>query len=67
MALNPQALTEPELLQLMDKNGIGTDATMAQHIEKQLDRGYGGLGGLKADLVRATLANQICACDTYRG
>lgn len=36
----PKLLTEPELLTLMDLNGIGTDATMAEHIEKILDRSY---------------------------
>jgi len=24
----------------MDKNGIGTDATIAEHIHKVIDRGY---------------------------
>lgn len=36
----PNYLTEPELIALMDANGIGTDATMAEHVEKVLDRGY---------------------------
>jgi len=30
----PGYLTEPELIALMDANGIGTDATMAEHISK---------------------------------
>ncbi|KAH8815689.1 DNA topoisomerase [Xylogone sp. PMI_703] len=36
----PKYLTEPELLALMDANGIGTDATMAEHIMKIKEREY---------------------------
>jgi DNA topoisomerase-3 len=36
----PSLLNEAELIRLMDANGIGTDATIAQHIEKILTRGY---------------------------
>ncbi|OJD19705.1 hypothetical protein AJ78_00328 [Emergomyces pasteurianus Ep9510] len=36
----PGYLTEPELIGLMDANGIGTDATMADHISKIKDREY---------------------------
>ncbi len=36
----PGYLTEPELIALMDANGIGTDATMAEHIAKIKDRNY---------------------------
>ncbi|KAG8534179.1 uncharacterized protein KY384_001023 [Bacidia gigantensis] len=36
----PGYLTEPELISLMDANGIGTDATMAEHIKKIQDREY---------------------------
>ncbi|OAP54219.1 hypothetical protein AYL99_11320 [Fonsecaea erecta] len=36
----PGYLTEPELIALMDANGIGTDATMAEHIAKIKDRSY---------------------------
>ena len=36
----PGYLTEPELIGLMDANGIGTDATMAEHIAKIKDRYY---------------------------
>ena len=36
----PRFLTEPELIALMDVNGIGTDATMADHIEKIVERQY---------------------------
>lgn len=36
----PGYLTEPELITLMDANGIGTDATMAEHIAKIKERDY---------------------------
>lgn len=36
----PGYLTEPELIALMDANGIGTDATMAEHIAKIKERSY---------------------------
>ncbi|KAF2664070.1 prokaryotic type I DNA topoisomerase [Microthyrium microscopicum] len=36
----PHYITEPELITLMDKNGIGTDATMAEHISKIKERNY---------------------------
>lgn len=36
----PQLLSESELISLMDKNGIGTDATIHEHIKTIQDRGY---------------------------
>jgi DNA topoisomerase III len=36
----PGYLTEPELIAMMDANGIGTDATMADHIAKIKERDY---------------------------
>lgn len=36
----PSLLTEADLVGLMDKNGIGTDATIAEHIKKIIDRQY---------------------------
>lgn len=36
----PNLLTETELIALMDANGIGTDATIAEHIEKIVTREY---------------------------
>ncbi|KAI4148981.1 MAG: hypothetical protein L6R39_002631 [Caloplaca ligustica] len=41
----PGYLTEPELIGLMDANGIGTDATMAEHIAKIKEREYVMTGG----------------------
>jgi DNA topoisomerase III len=36
----PSYLTEADLIALMDANGIGTDATMAEHIQKIQERQY---------------------------
>ncbi|KAJ6625811.1 prokaryotic type I DNA topoisomerase [Mycena sp. CBHHK59/15] len=36
----PNLLTEADLVTLMDKNGIGTDATIATHIQTVIDREY---------------------------
>ena len=36
----PQAISEVELISLMDRNGIGTDATIAQHISTIQERAY---------------------------
>eukprot|EP00467_Chlorarachnion_reptans_P000826 CAMPEP_0114491312 /NCGR_PEP_ID=MMETSP0109-20121206/2931_1 /TAXON_ID=29199 /ORGANISM="Chlorarachnion reptans, Strain CCCM449" /LENGTH=930 /DNA_ID=CAMNT_0001668033 /DNA_START=287 /DNA_END=3075 /DNA_ORIENTATION=- len=36
----PNLLTEADLIQLMNVNGIGTDATIAEHIAKVKDRDY---------------------------
>ncbi|CAJ1398833.1 unnamed protein product, partial [Effrenium voratum] len=36
----PRPLTEAELVEKMDKNGIGTDASIPQHIQTIQDRGY---------------------------
>lgn len=36
----PPLLNESALISAMDRNGIGTDATIAQHIKTVLDRGY---------------------------
>ncbi|KAI5479873.1 DNA topoisomerase III [Pseudohyphozyma bogoriensis] len=36
----PNLLTEADLVSLMDKNGIGTDATIAEHISKIIEREY---------------------------
>lgn len=36
----PPRLTETALISLMDSNGIGTDATIAQHIKTLIDRSY---------------------------
>lgn len=40
MTSAPECLTETELLSLMEKNNIGTDASMATHINNICDRQY---------------------------
>ncbi|CAH1767113.1 3439_t:CDS:10 [Entrophospora sp. SA101] len=37
---SPEYLTETELISIMDQNGIGTDATIHEHIAKILERNY---------------------------
>lgn len=37
---SPSLLNEADLINAMDKNGIGTDATIHEHIQKVLERGY---------------------------
>nr|XP_027214117.1 DNA topoisomerase 3-alpha-like [Penaeus vannamei] len=43
----PQLLTEADLIALMEKHGIGTDATHAEHIETIKSRMYVGLQDLR--------------------
>ena len=38
----PKPLTEAELVELMDQNGIGTDASIPQHIQTIQDRALTG-------------------------
>ena len=62
----PGYLTEPDLIALMDANGIGTDATMAEHIAKIKARNYvttrprgGGRGDTEEnDAGRGTLSGR---------
>ena len=37
---SPRMITEADLITLMDKNGIGTDATIHEHIKTIQDRNY---------------------------
>lgn len=62
----PELLTEADLIQKMDRNGIGTDATIAQHIQTIKDREYvvGWLrsGSSLACSVRHSLLPIVCLC-----
>ena len=59
----PGFLTEPDLIALMDANGIGTDATMAQHIEMIKNRAYvytrPRTGGGLEDFIPSTLGTAL--------
>lgn len=50
----PKLLTEADLIALMDKHGIGTDATHAEHINTIKERGYIGEIG-NGELMPGTL------------
>lgn len=50
----PNRITETELIKLMDKNGIGTDATIPQHIKTNKDRNYFKISG-KGRTIQPTL------------
>ena len=58
----PKLLTEADLITLMDKHGIGTDATHAEHIETVKSREYIGLQD-SDKLVPGQLG--IALCDGY--
>ena len=55
----PQLLTEADLISLMDKHGIGTDATHADHIETVKQREYIGVQG-NDKLVPGFLGIALC-------
>lgn len=59
----PSYLTEPELIGLMDANGIGTDATMAEHIAKIKERQYVAVrnrgGGRGSSSVQELIPTQL--------
>ena len=56
----PEQLTEADLINLMDKNGIGTDATIHEHIQKIQDRGY-------AKKIKTRLVPQELGCALIEG
>lgn len=72
----PSYLTEADLIALMDANGIGTDATMAEHIEKIQEREYvtaiargnrGGGGGGGEDEEESTPSSRGSSAGRGRG
>jgi DNA topoisomerase-3 len=59
----PDFLTESELITLMEKNGIGTDASMATHINNICERHFVTVSGQKRRLVPSVLG--IAMISTY--
>lgn len=53
----PEHLTESELLGLMERHGVGTDASMATHIANIQKRGYVRLAQPDRDSITQ------CACE----
>lgn len=58
----PNLLTEAELIALMDKHGIGTDATHAEHINTVMERGLFGF-----TVFRYFFNNFLCVFPEYVG
>ncbi len=52
----PPRLTEAALIAAMEAYGIGTDATVAEHIQKQLDRKYARTPRLPSEQLHRHLA-----------
>jgi len=64
----PPLLSESDLISLMDRHGIGTDATIAQHIQKILERGYVSKNHLKRfqpELLGLALVESYESCQVY--
>jgi len=55
----PPALTESELISLMETNHIGTDASMATHISNIIDREYVMLDSKTRKLECTVLGNSL--------
>ena len=55
----PPHLTESELLGLMEQHGIGTDASMAQHIANVVKRGYVTLDESTRQLIPSPLGSAL--------
>jgi DNA topoisomerase-3 len=51
----PGHLTESQLVSRMDVLGIGTDASIATHIQNVIDRGFVRVGGQKRDMIPTEL------------
>ena len=55
----PDYLTESELITLMEKNGIGTDASMATHINNIVERNYVTINSKMRKQVPTQLGNSL--------
>lgn len=56
----PSLLTESALIGLMEENSIGTDASMATHIQNVLNRNYVALTGTNRTLTPTKLGMTLC-------
>lgn len=63
----PALLTEPELIQLMNQNGIGTDATIATIIHTIIQRGYAVRQGSRREFKPTELGESLVAGYNYIG
>ena len=59
----PEYLSESELIEKMEKFGIGTDASVASHIHNICERGYVSVTGQKRRLVPSSLG--LALCESY--
>lgn len=63
----PPLLTEADLIKLMDQHGIGTDATIAEHIHKILKRGYVKQSGAQGEFSPTPLGEALVAGYNFIG
>lgn len=67
MTTAPPLLTEADLIQLMHQNGIGTDATIAEHIATILARKYVEKKGTRMEFVPTKLGEALVAGYNFIG
>lgn len=63
----PPLLTESDLIQLMNKNGIGTDATIAEHIATIMARKYVVKQGTRMEMLPTPLGEALVAGYNFIG
>ena len=63
----PPLLTEADLIQLMNQNGIGTDATIAEHIATIISRKYVVKQGARGEMSPTNLGEALVAGYNFIG
>jgi DNA topoisomerase-3 len=63
----PPLLTEADLIQLMNQNGIGTDATIAEHIATIISRNYVVKKGTRMEMSPTQLGEALVAGYNFIG
>jgi DNA topoisomerase-3 len=63
----PPLLTEADLIQLMNQNGIGTDATIAEHINTIINRHYVVKKGARMEMSPTQLGEALVAGYNFIG